>query len=90
MDGSPDQPRQVHWIQAKKAREHLHDAEPGRIAQLNGNLLEVMVAGQRRNYQIIDPDGLAGLIDRNGQRVLVQERWSVLRLGNFLVAIRRW
>lgn len=81
-------PGPVHWVQAKKARQHLHEAERGRIVELDGNLLTVALAGQRRHYQIHDRDRVGELIKRHGQRVLIQERWSLLRLGNYLIAIR--
>ena len=82
-------PRPVHWIQAKKAREHLGGAEPGRIVRLDGDLLTVRIAGELRHYLVDDPVRLAHVIERHGRRVLVQERWSLLRLRNSLFAIAR-
>lgn len=74
-------PAPVHWIQAKKAREDLEHAEPGRITRLDGDLLTVRVSGELRRYQGHDLARLAQLVDRRGSRVLVQERWSLLRHG---------
>ena len=81
-------PRPVHWIQAKYAREHLDEAERGRIVRLDGDLLTVRISGQLRHYQVHDPERLVRLIEQHGRRVLVQERWSLLRLRNCLIAIR--
>lgn len=80
-------PRPVHWIQAKKAIEHLNEAEPGRILQLHGGLLTVRILGEQRCYLVNDPTRLARLIEQHGRRVLVQERWSLLRLRNRLFSI---
>ena len=80
-------PGPVHWIQAKHAREDIHEAEPGRIVRLDGDLLTVRIAGEPRHYLVDDPDRLIHVIERHGRRVLVQERWSLLRLRNSLFAI---
>ena len=80
-------PRPVHWIQAKHAREHLDEAEPGRIVRLDGDLLTVRISGQLRRYQVHDSDRLVRQIEQHGRRVLVQERWSLLRLNKSLFSI---
>ena len=80
-------PGPVHWIQARLAREDIDQAEPGRIARLDGHLLTVRIAGELRHYLVDDPDRLTRVIERHGRRVLVQERWSLLRLRNTLFAI---
>lgn len=82
-------PRPLHWIQAKKAIEHLDEAETGRIVRLDGDLLTVRVAGELRHYRVHDPERLIRVIEQNGRRVLVQERWSLLRLRKSLFAITR-
>lgn len=80
-------PGPVHWIQAKKARQHLDEAETGRIVQLDGDLLTVRIAGELRQYWVHDAERLSWLIERYGSLVLVQERWSLLRSNRSLVGI---
>ena len=87
MPSKRRRPRPVHWIQAKHAREHLDEAERGRLVRLDGDLLTVRVSGQLRHYLVHDPDRLVRLIERHGRRVLVQERWSLLRLNRTLLGI---
>lgn len=82
-------PGPVHWIQAKKAREHLDEAERGRIVRLDGDLLTARVAGELRRYQVHEPDRLVRQIEQHGRRVLVQERWSLLRLHDSLISVSR-
>lgn len=80
-------PGPVHWVQAKKAREHLDEAEAGRIVRLDGDLLTMRISGQLRRYQVHDADRLVRVIGQHGRRVLVQERWSLLRLNKSLFSI---
>ena len=89
--GNPSRlrPSPVHWIQARLAREDIDNAERGRIVRLDGDLLTVRVDGQLRGYQVHGPERLARILERSGRRVLVQERWSLLRLGVALISIRR-
>ena len=80
-------PGPVHWIQTKHAREDIDQAEPGRIVRLDGDVLTVRISGELRRYLVDEPDRLIHEIERHGRRVLVQERWSLLRLRNSLFAI---
>ena len=80
-------PGPVHWIQARHAREHLDEAERGRIVRLDEHLLTVRIAGKLRHYLVDDPDRLTQSIEQHGRRVLVQEPRSLLRLRKALFAI---
>ena len=82
-------PGPVHWIQAKKARQHLDEAETGRIVRFDGDLLTVRISGELRRYKVHDPNRLVRVVEQHGRRVLVQERWLLLRLRNALVSVRR-
>lgn len=82
-------PAPVHWIQAKKSSEHLDEAEPGRILRLDDDLLTVRMSGELRYYRVHDPDRLVRVIGQHGRRVLVQERWSLLRLNKSLFSVVR-
>ena len=79
----------VHWIQAKKAAERRHEAETGRIASVDGDVLTVVVHGQRRVYRVADPIWVSDQVARYGRQVEVQERWSVIRIGKVLVQVGR-
>ena len=79
----------VHWIQAKKASEHRHEAETGRIASMDGDILTLVVDGQRRLYRVADPMWVSEQVARYGRQVEVQEPWSVIRIRNVLVKVGR-
>ena len=79
----------MHWIQAKKAAEHRCEAELGRVASIDGDVLTLFVEGERRFYRVADPMWVSDQFTRYGRQVEVQEPWSVIRIGNMLVKVRR-
>ena len=78
----------VHWCQAKKAAEHRCEAELGRVASIDGDVLTLVVHGQRRFYRVADPMWVSDQVARYGRQVEVQEPWSVIRIRNVLVKLR--
>lgn len=54
----------VHWIQAKNAAEHRHEAEAGRIVAVTAQGVVVKADGRRRRYAVDDPAGIRELIGR--------------------------
>ena len=80
----------VHWIQAKKAAADPDGRERGQIVDATEQGVVVQFGdGSLRRYRHHDIARLRTLIEQQGRRVTVQERWSLLRLGPYLTSIDR-
>jgi hypothetical protein len=78
----------VHWIQARKAREDATGREAGQVIETGpGWLLVRLDDGTHRRYGNHDIPRLDRLLEEHGTRVVVQERWRLLRLGSYLISI---
>lgn len=80
----------IHWIQARKAGEDRASRERGRVVETGPDWLVVRFPdGSRRRYGNHDIARLEELLDRYGRKVIVQERWNILRVRNYLIGISR-
>ena len=59
------------------------------MLEIGRGVVRVQVAGDDRFYANHELARLAALVAELGPQVLVQERWSLMRLKHYLVSIRR-
>jgi hypothetical protein len=86
--GSYKRGHTIHWIQARKAAEDRTGREPGRIVETGNRWLVVkMQNGSHRRYGHHDIPRLEQLLEERGTKVVVQERWGLLWLGQYLISI---
>jgi hypothetical protein len=79
----------VHWIQAKKAAETLHEAEIGRIVRIDQQGIHVNVKGELRRYGTRDLARVEALVAAKGNTVRIQHRWALMHLnGGYLISVR--
>ena len=78
----------VHWIQAKKFGEHLHEAEFGRVVRVDQRGVHVEVAGKLRRYATRNLQRLEELVVTSGPKALIQHRWALMLVGNQFFSIR--
>jgi hypothetical protein len=78
----------VHWIQAKKAAETLHEAEVGRIVRIDQRGIHVEVVGELRRSGTRDLARVEALITTEGDTVRIQHRWALMHLNGYLISVR--
>ncbi|MFA5890833.1 MAG: hypothetical protein WDA27_07770 [Actinomycetota bacterium] len=71
---------EVHWIQAKKSWEEPGLVEEGEITHIESGLIRVRIGSEDREYWNHDTECLRRTVRRRGRRVVVQERWSLLKV----------
>jgi hypothetical protein len=78
----------VHWIQANKFGQHLHEAEVGRVVRVDQRGVHVEVDGELRRYGTRNLQWLEELVATSGPKALIQHRWALMHVGKQLFNIR--
>lgn len=71
---------EVHWIQAKKSWEEPGVIDTGVIVSLGLTEISMRIGSEERKYWNHDTGRLRETVRHQGQAVVVQERWSLLKV----------
>ena len=84
---------EVHWIQNRKSREEPGLVEEGVVIPAEAGFVTVRVGSEVRRYRHHDTETLRETLRDWGERVVIQERWSLLKVrgpeGFFCFSIAR-